>query len=197
MSNKHQYALVFLTALLSGVASTAGVYIMAPYQTEQVIKQKNHENRTVAYNKFLDTLTSEKYPNLFHVVAIGKMSVNVTGDASIQAIEDTIFELSKEPYKFLYSVTKQCQNLALYGSDRVQRYCDDMISVVLDNEYFVDWDFHTPEVINTRNSWVNNDGQKLGWEPKVSDEERANFFILSAQYVELIEQLKSELKSNT
>jgi hypothetical protein len=57
-SNKHQYILIFLTALLSGVVSTIGFYVTAPYQTEQVIKQKNYENRAVAYNTQIQIISA-------------------------------------------------------------------------------------------------------------------------------------------
>jgi hypothetical protein len=147
--------------------------------------------------KFLSTLTSEEYQNLLQVVAIGKMKGNVTGDTSIQAIEDTLYELSKENYKVLHAVMKHCQGLAFYGSEKVQHYCEDMVSVVLDKEFVVAWESHTPEVVNTKDSWINNKGVVIGWESRVSDDERAKFFILSAQYSELIKQLKAELKINT
>ncbi len=201
MSNqvKHQYLIVIFTALLSGAASTAGIYLTAPYQTKQIIKQKNYENKVLAYNEFLEKLSSDKSPTLFPIIAIEKLHYNITGDASIQELEDKIFDLSKSDYerKVFYSLTKHFHALSLYGSETVKLYSDDMISVLLNNEYSVDWEYHTPEVQDTRNSWVDNDGIKIGWEPKVSDEERAKFIILAAQYRELVNLLKSELKAST
>ena len=70
-----------------------------------------------------------------------------------------------------------------------------MISVVLSNEFTVDWGYHKSPKLKEVNEKNSNDGITVGWEAKASEEERNRFFILSAQYEELIEQLKLELKN--
>ncbi|CED57118.1 putative uncharacterized phage protein [Aliivibrio wodanis] len=118
---------------------------------------------------------------------------NLTVDESIQKIEDSIFLLSKEQ-EFLYILDNHLKILSLYGSEKVKIYCSDILSVYLDNEYSVNWDYHSEFVRNTRDDWVNNDGVIIGWERKVTDETRAKFAIISRQYAELINQLSIELK---
>ncbi len=71
-----------------------------------------------------------------------------------------------------------------------------MISVVLSNEYTVDWDYNKSPKLKEVNEKNSNDRITISWEAKVSEEERNRFFILSAQYEELIEQLKLELKND-
>ena len=195
-SYKHEYLLIVLTAVLTGIFSIAGTYFTIQYQAEQAIKQKNYDNQTIAYEKFLSAITSDENPSLLHIVAIGIMNDSISTDTSIQSIEDIMYELSKEEYKILYALIRQCQDISLYGSETVQRYCSDMLSVALNNHYSVNWDLHTSKVIITRKSWINNDRLAYGWEPKVSDEKRLKFFILSAQYSEIVQQLKSELSNN-
>lgn len=192
---KHQYILVFLTAILSGVASTAGVYLTAPYQTEQVIRQMEYERKVSAYERFLDESISEPSSLVFKVISLDQMASNITTDGSIQSVEDKLFEISRstEYDKLFYSLTRHFKLLELHGSERVRKYCEDITSVLLGNRYVVDWTYHTQEMVAVRNQWDDNDGVIIGWEPRVTDEERARFLILSAQYNELIQQLKSEI----
>ena len=194
-SNKHSYLLIVLTAVLTGIVSTAGTYFTTQYQSEQVIKQKKYDNQNIAYENFLSAITSVKNQNLLYIIAIGIMNKSVSTDTSIQSIEDTMYELSKEENKTLYSLIRQCQDISLYGSQKVQLYCSDMLSVLLNNHYSVDWDQHTSVVNSVRSLWIDNEGLAYGWEPKVTDEERLKFFVLSAQYIELVEQLKFELNN--
>lgn len=192
------YITIVMTALLSGVMSTGGIYITAPYQTEQLMKQKNYENRAQAYGKFLDEMTSDKSSATFYLVAINSLVINITSDASVQKLEDRIAILSNknENYELFFSLVSNLQILQLYGSIKVEQYCNDFISVLLGNEYVVDWNLHSNTVKSIKDDWVENNGVVIGWKPKVDEEERAKFIILSAQYVELIKQLKSELLEN-
>jgi len=196
-SDKHQYLFIILTAILTGIVTTVSTYFTTQYQTEQALKEKKHSNQTIAYENFLSAITSDENPNLLHIVAIGIMNESVSTDTSIQSIEDTMYELAEEEHQVLYSIIKQCQDIALYGSQTVQLYCSDMLSVLLDNGYSVNWDFHTSTVNTVRNSWISNKGLEYGWEPKVTDEERLKFFTLSAQYIEIVKRLKFELSNPT
>ncbi|MCL7938706.1 hypothetical protein M8009_00095 [Halomonas sp. ATCH28] len=197
LGTKHQYILVFLTAILSGVASTAGVYLIAPYQTEQIIRQMEYERKVSTYEKFLDESISEPSSLVFKVISLDQMASNITTDGSIRSVEDKLFEISRstEYDKLFYSLTRHFKLLELHGSERVRKYCEDITSVLLGNRYAVDWTYHTQEMVAVRNQWDDNDGVVIGWEPRVTDEERARFLILSAQYNELIQQLKSEIST--
>lgn len=188
---------MFLTAFLSGVASTAGVYFTAPHQTEQIIRQMEYERKVSAYEKFLDESISEPSSLVFKVISLGQRVKNINSDGSIQSIEDKLFEISRstEHDKLFYILTRHFKLLELYGSERVRRYCEDITSVLLRNRSAVDWSYHTQEMVEVRNRWDDNDGVVIGWEPRVTDEERARLLILSAQYDELIQQLKSEVSS--
>lgn len=197
LGTKHHYILVFLTAILSGAASTAGVYLTAPYQTEQIIRQMEYERKVSAYERFLDESISEPSSLVFKVISLDQMASNITTDGSIQSVEDKLFEISRstEYDKLFYSLTRHFKLLELHGSERVRKYCEDITSVLLGNRYAVDWNYHTQEMVAVRNQWDDNDGVVIGWEPRVTDEERARFLILSAQYHELIQQLKSEIST--
>ncbi|EIK0772774.1 hypothetical protein [Vibrio harveyi] len=194
-NKKHQYIIVIVTAILSGVISTAGVYITAPFQTKQIIKQKDYDNRVKAYNSFLEKMNTSSSSTYFSLISINQLVVNVNTDLSMQKLERKFVELSEinENYELFFSLMSHLQILQLHGSEKVERYTNDLISVLLGNQDTVDWEKHTSTVRDIRNRFLDNDNPKIGWEPKVTDEERAKFIILSSQYVELIQQLKSEL----
>lgn len=192
-SNSNQYITIIISVLLSGLVSCGTAFFTTSYQTEQIIKQKTYENKISAYNEFLSKINNEKYSKINSLFLINKMLDNLTVDESIQKIEDSIFLLSKEQ-EFLYILDNHLKILSLYGSEKVKIYCSDILSVYLDNEYSVNWDYHSEFVRNTRDDWVNNDGVIIGWERKVTDETRAKFAIISRQYAELINQLSIELK---
>ena len=85
-NKKHQYIIVVITALLSGTISTAGVYITAPYQTKQIIMQKDYENRAQAYSKFLEKMTSVSSSASFYLIAVNQLVTNINTDSSIQKL---------------------------------------------------------------------------------------------------------------
>ncbi|SEF91717.1 hypothetical protein SAMN04515663_1051 [Alcanivorax sp. DSM 26293] len=156
-----------------------------------------YERKVSAYEKFLDESISEPSSLVFKVISLDQMASNITTDGSIQSVEDKLFEISRstEYDKLFYSLTRHFKLLELHGSERVRKYCEDITSVLLGNRYEVDWTYHTQEMVAVRNQWDDNDGVVIGWEPRVTDEERARFLILSAQYNELIQQLKSEIST--
>ncbi|HFQ5381018.1 TPA: hypothetical protein ACGUMU_004282 [Vibrio vulnificus] len=193
---KHPIIIAVITALLACIGSVGGVYLSAPIVVSQFIAQKNYENKAKAYESFLKSMSEDKSSASIKLIGLNQMVRNVTTDESIQRIEDSLAVLSAENHSdklFLY-LTSNMQALKLHGSEKVDRYIDDFMSVLLGNEFLVDWDIHDEYTRSIRNDWIENDRPAYGFEEKVNDDERAKFIILSAQYVELVKLLKAELR---
>ncbi|ELB2250019.1 hypothetical protein QNZ72_004470 [Vibrio parahaemolyticus] len=192
----HPIIIAVITALLACVGSVGGVYLSAPLVISQFIEQKNYEHKAKAYESFLKSMSEDKSSVSMKLIGLNQMVRNVTTDASIQRIEDNLELLSaknRSDKLFLYLISNM-QALQLHGSEKVDLYIDDFMSVLLGNEFLVDWDLHDDDTRSVRNNWIDNDGPAYGFEEKVSDDERAKFIILSAQYVELVKLLKAELR---
>jgi hypothetical protein len=194
-SNGQQIMLVAITALLSFLGSIIGFYFTAPYLASQVINQKNHEYRSSAYAGFLNSMVADHSSGSVKLISLNQLVVNVNTDHSIQIIEDSIYALSKEnkDNQLFVKLLSNMQVLKLYSSKKGEQYIDDFMAVLLDNDFTINWESHSVEVQKVRNSWIDNTGEIIGWEPRVTDEERAKFIILSAQYVELVKLFKAEL----
>ncbi|MBU77355.1 MAG: hypothetical protein CMK63_10210 [Pseudoalteromonadaceae bacterium] len=193
----HPILIAVITALLACVGSISGVYLSAPILVSQFIEQKNHENRAKAYEAFLMSMSDDKYSASLKLIGLDQMVRNVTTDESTQRIEDNIELLSVENSsdKLFLHLIGNMQALKLHGSKTVDIYIDDFMSVLLGNEYLVNWSLHDEYTRGVRNDWINNDNPAYGLKEKVSVDERTKFIILSAQYVELVKLLKSELQT--
>lgn len=192
----HPIIIAVITAFLACIGSVGGVYLSAPVVASQFIAQKNYENKANAYERFLKNMSEDKYSASIKLIGLNQMVRNVTTDKSIQRIEDSLAVLSAENHSdklFLY-LTSNMQALKLHGSEKVEKYIDDFMSVLLGNEFLVDWDIHDKDTRSIRNDWIENNRPAYGFEEKVNDDERAKFIILSAQYVELVKLLKAELR---
>lgn len=192
----HPIFIAITTALLACAGSVGGVYLSAPMVISQFIEQKGYENKVKAYESFLRSMSEDTSSVSIKLIGLNQMVRNVTTDASIQKIEDNIEILSYENRSdklFLYLISNM-QVLQLYGSEKVDLYINDFISVLLGNDFLVDWDLHDEDTKSIWNTWTNNNRPAYGFEKKVSDDERAKFIILSAQYVELVKLLKTELR---
>lgn len=192
----HPILIAVITSFFACVGSIGGVYLSAPILVSQFIEQKNHENRAEAYGAFLKSMSDDKSSASIKLIGLDQMVRNVTTDESTQRIEDNIELLSGENRsdKLFLHLIGNMQALKLHGSEKVDIYIDDFVSVLLGNEYLVNWDLHDEYTRGVRNDWINNDNPAYGLKEKVSVDERAKFIILSAQYVELVKLLKSELQ---
>ncbi|MCE7659727.1 hypothetical protein [Vibrio fluvialis] len=192
----HPIVIAITTALLACVGSVGGVYLSAPMVISQFIEQKSYENKVKAYENFLRSMSKDTSSVSIKLIGLNQMVRNVTTDASIQKIEDNIEILSykNRSDKLFLDLISNMQALQLYGSEKVDLYINDFISVLLGNDFLVDWDLHDEDTKSIWNTWTNNNRPAYGFEKKVSDDERAKFIILSAQYVELVKLLKTELR---
>ncbi|EKO3449185.1 hypothetical protein RAX51_002496 [Vibrio fluvialis] len=192
----HPIVIAITTALLACVGSVGGVYLSAPMVISQFIEQKSYENKVKAYEDFLRSMSKDTSSVSIKLIGLNQMVRNVTTDASIQKIEDNIEILSykNRSDKLFLDLISNMQALQLYGSEKVDLYINDFISVLLGNDFLVDWDLHDEDTKSIWNTWTNNNRPAYGFEKKVSDDERAKFIILSAQYVELVKLLKTELR---
>ncbi|HDX9008511.1 TPA: hypothetical protein RQO53_000907 [Aeromonas dhakensis] len=192
----HQIVIAIITSLLACVGSVAGAYLSTPFIVSQFIEQKNYENKTKAYEDFLNRMSEDESSVSMKLIGLNQMVRNVTTDASTQKIEDYLVLLSSENRSdalFFYLIGNM-QSLKLHGSERVEIYIDDFISVLLGNETRVNWNLHDEDTRSVRDDWINNDRKAYGFEEKVNGDERAKFIIISAQYIELIKLLKAELR---
>ncbi|MCH7349050.1 MULTISPECIES: hypothetical protein [Aeromonas] len=195
---KHPIAIVLVTALLSSVGSIIGVKLSAPIVFTQFKEQRNYENKANAYSQFLMNMSNDVSSASIKLISLNQMVQYSNTDYSIQKIENNIASLVKydtENKLFPYLISNM-QTLRLYGSDKVELYINDFIKVFFGNDHLVDWELHDIDTREIRNTWINNKGAIYGWEPQVSDDDRAKFIILSSQYVELVTRLKSELSNS-
>ncbi|QIY07462.1 hypothetical protein FOC33_00030 [Plesiomonas shigelloides] len=145
------------------------MYLSAPVVASQFIAQKNYENKANAYERFLKNMSEDKYSASIKLIGLNQMVRNVTTDKSIQRIEDSLAVLSAENHSdklFLY-LTSNMQALKLHGSEKVGKYIDDFMSVLLGNEFLVDWDIHDKDTRSIRNDWIENNRPAYGFEEKL------------------------------
>lgn len=191
----NQIIIPVMTALLASAGSISVVYLSAPILVSQFIEQQTYDNKAKAYERFLRNMSEDQSSASIRLISINQMIRNISRDENIQIIEDNIKLLSSEnnSNKLFFHLISNMQALSLHGSKKVDLYIDDFISVLLGNEFLVDWDLHDEDTKKVRNDWVHNNGPAYGFEEKVDSDERAKFIILSAQYVELVKLLKTEL----
>jgi hypothetical protein len=188
--------LAILTAVLSGILSISGFYYTSKIQTKSQLIQKRYEYKAIAYNTFLSAITKNKSPIIPQILSIGDLVRHVATDAEIQALEDKFESLVKLNYT--YEISWQLESdfnvLRLHGSEKVKRYCDDILTILAHRQFSIDWSQYPKQLQLFRTKWIENQTEEAyGYELKVSDDERIMMILLSATYRNLIDQLRHEL----
>ena len=87
----------------------------------------------------------------------------------------------------------------LHGSEKVNRIADDLLATVALKYHDVDLDSYPPQFVSYWEYWKalqKSDGVAIGWEPKVSPDERFTAIIASRLFSHLLETIREELRQN-
>ncbi|AOT06988.1 hypothetical protein [Pseudoalteromonas luteoviolacea] len=182
---KKHLILLILTVLGTVIPSVITYYLIAPSQLEQ----KSYDGRLAEYNRFIELLRHERYKNISLLISLKSMAENVTSDSSIQQVEDAIFVLHNDQ-EIHRKISEHFSILVLNDSNLVRLYRKDLMHVFWERDFNVDWGLHSESVQLAYEFWAEKERKKVGLNPKVEDEIRAKFMIISWQYDELINLLK-------
>lgn len=195
-SKLHLYSLALFTAVLSAVLSVPGFYFTSKIRAAAAIEQKRFEYRSEAYSSFIKAVNAKNLPTIAELLNLGKLADHIATDSEIQIFENRLAELSNEnfEYRLSWELRSHFSTLHIHGSERVRQICDDIVSVIALREYEVEWVTYSEETQIVRERWLRaKDGVAYVWEPKVSDDERVMFVLVSELYLELLDILKEEL----
>lgn len=199
-SNPNPYLLALFTAALAGIFSFAGSWYVSGKQIEAIVIEERLSSRRLAYQSFIESVTHDSSPLLNRLLHIGSMADSVATDSEVQALEDEFAVVVQQLYTF-DTYTKLSSDLAIvriHGSEAINRIADDLLYVVSFHHYKVDVKNYPESFQNYWISW--NDAQKntnyLGWEPKISGEERFTAVISARLFSYLLETIRQELQDD-
>lgn len=192
----NQYLLALLTAILAGVFSIGGGYFVARFQADSAILQKQLEYRAVAYGNFLEKTTIEKSPKIGLLLSLGLLGESFSTDSDLQQFEDRMakFMERSSPRDLYWQLSAEFNLLRLHGSDKVSGICSDILQVLANQDYQIDWGKYPESTLSSYKIKKSvKDLPDYAVDGKVSSDERMMFFTVALLHEELLSQLRREL----
>lgn len=195
------YFFAVFTATLAGIFSVVGGYFTAESQAKQVIAQRQHDHRVMAYTGFLDRTDRSKTPAISQFLSIGSMADHLATDGEIQAFDDRIASVLKkyDAQNIYWQLNADLNILRLHGSSRVSEICDDILKSLLLRDSEINWAAYPLNIVVFHDVWkvAQEKGTAYGWEERVTSDERLMIVTISKLTQALIEQLRAEIHGTT
>jgi hypothetical protein len=191
--------MALFTALLAGIFSLSGAYVIAKIQARHATTAKALEYRAQAYSGFLQKLDWERSPLVSRLLNIGSLADRVATDGEIQALEDRIADLLKQldPQEAYWQLSSDFNLLRLHGDIITDKFCSDILALLSFRHHEVNWAQYSKQTQDYYRKWRKNQNERIayGWEEKVDKEERFMVVMVSRLFNELIDHLRSGLRS--
>lgn len=194
-TDPNAYLMAFFTALLAGLFSLAGSYVIARFQARQATVAKSLEYRTKAYTDFL-TKIGERSPLIGRLLNIGSLADRVVTDGAIQEFEDRVAELFVELdlHATYAELNSDFNFLRLHGDEATERICRDILALLSFRDGEVDWSKYPQETQLYYQQWrTNQEGPAYGWDPSITNDQRIMVIMVAKLFDELVSHLRGEL----
>lgn len=193
------YILAILTALLAGFFSIVGSWYISNRQIDALVLEERLIARRQAYQIFVETVNRRNSPELSQLLHLGALVDRVATDGKIQDLEDRFSEVIKNlhSYDTYLQLSSDFGVVRLHGSEQVNKIADDLLATVVFRSHQIDLDSYPPEFVSYWEQWrLLQEGDRIviGWEPKVSPDERFTAIAASHLFSYLLEVIRRELR---
>ena len=190
----------YLLAIFAGAIAILANYVIATFNNEQAISQKQLERRIAAYSGFIEKTVTSTESSLSRLFGLGDFLEHVVTDDEIQRFEDRAADLlqNHDIYELRWQFISASAPLQLLGSKHALKICNDIQNALLNRDFEIEWSEYSPEaaliIKNLKEAQAT--GESYGTEDRISDDERLMIASVSKLAEALIKQLRLEVMSN-